>query len=160
MEEHSNRKHTPYKFNGKELDEETGLYYYGARYYDAQTSIWLSVDPLADSAASWTPYHFVKNNPINRIDPDGRTDYELNSTGEVVNVLENKESDNIYMVGDNGERIDGRSISFDYGTITAVRSPTIKEKTKTGDIKENTLTIFEVNGDENATQIFEFFSKS
>ncbi|NMA73661.1 MAG: RHS repeat-associated core domain-containing protein, partial [Bacteroidales bacterium] len=25
--------HTPYRFNGKELDEETGLYYYGARYY-------------------------------------------------------------------------------------------------------------------------------
>ncbi|MFN4197919.1 MAG: RHS repeat-associated core domain-containing protein, partial [Flavobacterium sp.] len=36
-----------YKFNGKELDVETGLYYYGARYYNPQLSIWLSVDPLA-----------------------------------------------------------------------------------------------------------------
>ena len=37
---------TPYKFNGKELDEETGLYYYGARYYDPRISVWLSVDQL------------------------------------------------------------------------------------------------------------------
>jgi uncharacterized protein RhaS with RHS repeats len=34
VEEHSNTDRTPYLFNGKELDEETGLYYYGARYYD------------------------------------------------------------------------------------------------------------------------------
>lgn len=47
LEEHSNTETTPYLFNGKELDEETGLYYYGARYYDGKTSIWASVDPLA-----------------------------------------------------------------------------------------------------------------
>ena len=34
-----------YRFNGKEVDEETGLAYYGARYYDNQLSMWLSVDP-------------------------------------------------------------------------------------------------------------------
>ena len=48
VEEHSNNERTPYLFNGKELDEETGLYYYGARYYDARTSEWLAVDPVAD----------------------------------------------------------------------------------------------------------------
>src|SRR5690606_20057620 len=36
-----------FKFNGKELDTETGLYYYGARYYDPRISNWLSVDPIA-----------------------------------------------------------------------------------------------------------------
>ena len=35
----------PYKFTGKERDEETGLYYYGARYLDAQYSRWSSTDP-------------------------------------------------------------------------------------------------------------------
>ena len=35
---------TPYLFNGKELDEETGLYYYGARYYDPKMSVWYSTD--------------------------------------------------------------------------------------------------------------------
>ena len=72
VEEHSNTKRTPYKFNGKELDEETGLYYYGARYYDAQTSIWLAVDPMAEKFAGWSPYNYTLNNPINMIDPDGR----------------------------------------------------------------------------------------
>ena len=39
VQEHSNTDRIPYLFNGKELDEETGLYYYGARYYDPRTSI-------------------------------------------------------------------------------------------------------------------------
>ena len=39
---------SPYLFNGKELDEETGLYYYGARYYDPKMSVWYSVDPLSN----------------------------------------------------------------------------------------------------------------
>jgi len=33
---------------GKERDEETGLDYFGARYYDSDISVWLSVDPLSD----------------------------------------------------------------------------------------------------------------
>jgi RHS repeat-associated protein len=37
----------PYKFNAKELDSETSLYYYGARYYNPRLSIWYGVDPLA-----------------------------------------------------------------------------------------------------------------
>lgn len=65
---------TPYKFNGKELDEETGLYYYGARYYDPRVSNWLSVDPLAEHSPNKNPYHFCSNNPINRTDPTGMCD--------------------------------------------------------------------------------------
>ncbi|HEY0651751.1 MAG TPA: SpvB/TcaC N-terminal domain-containing protein [Chryseosolibacter sp.] len=71
VEEHANTDRTPYLFNGKELDEETGLYYYGARYYDARTSVWLSVDPLTEQYPGWTPYHYVHNNPLNLIDPTG-----------------------------------------------------------------------------------------
>ncbi len=37
----------PFKFNAKELDDDTGLYYYGARYYNPRLSIWYGVDPLA-----------------------------------------------------------------------------------------------------------------
>ena len=62
----------PYKFNGKELDEETGLYYYGARYYNPRTSVWLSVDPLAEKGPQYSPYSYTFNNPIVFIDPDGR----------------------------------------------------------------------------------------
>ncbi|WP_243389507.1 RHS repeat-associated core domain-containing protein [Flavobacterium branchiophilum] len=35
----NNYYNSPYKFNGKELDDETGFYYYGARYYDPRVSI-------------------------------------------------------------------------------------------------------------------------
>jgi RHS repeat-associated protein len=75
---------TPHRFNAKELDEETGLYYYGARYYNPMVSVWLGVDPLASVDPDFTPYHFVNNNPIMIIDPDGLTGYELNhETGEL-----------------------------------------------------------------------------
>lgn len=63
---------SPYKFNGKELDEETGLYYYGARYFDPRTSIWLSVDPEFARYPNASPYNYCLQNPINAIDPDGR----------------------------------------------------------------------------------------
>ena len=63
---------TPYKFTGKELDEETGLYYFGARYYAPRESIWLSVDPLAEKYPNESPYIYCGNNPIVYIDPDGR----------------------------------------------------------------------------------------
>ena len=61
----------PYRFNAKELDGETGNYYYGARYYNPVWGIWLGVDPLAGDFPSLTPYNFVENNPINLIDPTG-----------------------------------------------------------------------------------------
>ncbi|CAM3829330.1 RHS repeat-associated core domain-containing protein [Flavobacterium branchiophilum] len=70
VEEHKNSHNSPYKFNGKELDEESGLYYYGARYYDPRISIWASVDPLAEKTMS--PYGYCYNNPVNMVDPDGR----------------------------------------------------------------------------------------
>ena len=63
---------TPYKFTGKELDEETGLYYFGARYYAPRESIWLSTDPLAEKYPNMSPYNYCLNNPLNVIDPDGR----------------------------------------------------------------------------------------
>ncbi len=65
-----------YKFSGKELDEEGGLdwYYFGARYYDPAIGRWGSVDPLGHLAPDMTPYHYTHNNPLNRIDPDGRSD--------------------------------------------------------------------------------------
>lgn len=65
---------TPYRFNGKEQDAETGLYNYGARYYDPKISRWMSVDPLADERSWLTPYNYVQNNPLNRIDPTGAID--------------------------------------------------------------------------------------
>lgn len=63
---------SPWKFNGKELDAETGLYYYGARYYYPRLSNWLSVDPLANKYPNLSPYTYCANNPAVFVDPDGK----------------------------------------------------------------------------------------
>tara|TARA_R110001592_G_scaffold262565_1_gene527660 strand:- start:34781 stop:45742 length:10962 start_codon:yes stop_codon:yes gene_type:complete len=60
-----------FRFNGKEWDEETGLFYYGARYYDPKVSVWLSVDAMASKGPNITPYAFSHNNPVMLVDPDG-----------------------------------------------------------------------------------------
>src|SRR5690606_35388901 len=72
VEDHLNSYNSPYKFNAKEFDAETGWYYYGARYYNPKWSIWLRIDPLAEEFPWQSPYVFTNNNPINFIDPDGR----------------------------------------------------------------------------------------
>ncbi len=56
--------YSPYLYNGKELDEETGLYYYGARYYDPKMSVWYSVDRFADKYPFASPYCYGLNNPV------------------------------------------------------------------------------------------------
>ena len=59
-------------FTGKEQDVETGLNYFGARYYMPALARWTGVDPLAQKHAEWSPYNYVLNNPLGLKDPDGR----------------------------------------------------------------------------------------
>ena len=60
-----------YRYCGKERDEETGLYYYGMRYYAAWLCRFVSVDPLQFKYPELTPYQYASNNPITMIDLDG-----------------------------------------------------------------------------------------
>ena len=62
---------TRYRYNGKELNPDLGLYDYGARWYDPAIGRFLAVDPMAGSMPSWSPYNYVFGNPINLTDPTG-----------------------------------------------------------------------------------------
>ncbi len=83
VDEHSSTEEMPYKFNGKEFDEETGLYYYGARYMNPRTSLWYGVDPLAEKYPEISSYIYCHNNPVKLIDNDGADDF-FSSSGYYV----------------------------------------------------------------------------
>jgi RHS repeat-associated protein len=83
VEETRSERNLPYKFTGKELDPETGLYYFGARYYDPVVSVWVSVDPIIGlylngdiNSGVYNPknlglYTYVHHNPATITDPNG-----------------------------------------------------------------------------------------
>ena len=72
VDEHNSSEELPYKFNGKQFDDETGLYYYGARYLNPVTCLWYGVDPLAEKYKEIGSYVYCADNPINLFDPDGQ----------------------------------------------------------------------------------------
>ena len=76
----------PYKFNGKEFDEETGLYYHGARYMNPVASVWYGIDQLTEKHPHMGAYVFCYGNPIKLVDPDDRdvTSALLESVGTFV----------------------------------------------------------------------------
>lgn len=115
VENHRNSNYSPYKFNGKELDAETGYYYYGARYYNPRVSLWLNVDPLAEKHPSMSPYAYCANSPVKYFDPDGRDWYQNLESGS-------------YKWFDGSEGIDG----YAHLTDSGARSMPIIQNTSDG----------------------------
>ncbi len=80
-------------FSAKEKDKETGLSYFGSRYYSSDLSIWLSVDPMSDKYPSLSPYVYCANNPIKLVDPNGEeVVVSGNGSGDVVIQINNMTS--------------------------------------------------------------------
>jgi RHS repeat-associated protein len=71
-----------YRYSGKERDDTTGLYYYGARYYAPWLGRWMSCDPKGMEGSKFNMYWYTSGNPINRIDPDGQKDKNNNSLSD------------------------------------------------------------------------------
>ena len=63
------------RFTGKERDSESGLDYFGARYYGSALGRWTSpdigVDQHPEDPQSWNLYSYVRNGPLSRTDPTG-----------------------------------------------------------------------------------------
>jgi len=70
-----------YTFSAKEKDVETGLSYFGSRYYNSDLSVWLSVDPMSDKYPSLSPYTYCANNPVKLVDPNGE------EIGDIYNIF-------------------------------------------------------------------------
>ena len=107
FEEHSSSFSSPYLFNGKELDRETNLSYYGARYLDMKTSLWLSVDPLAlynptfedefyfdgdhnngiYNGKNLNVYGYCYQNPVLLVDPNGKQNVAGALTGALIGAV-------------------------------------------------------------------------
>jgi len=98
-----------YKFNGKELDESTQMYYYGARYYDPRISIFVSKDPMAEK--TMTPYQYVHNNPIMFTDPTGMIANAIDGPGDEFKSVE-------AAIKDFGMEYNGFSIAYNWELAT------------------------------------------
>lgn len=146
-------------FGGKELQDQTlagitfGWYDFEARMYDPAIGRFMQTDPMAEKYYWISPYAYCANNPIKFIDPTGEDIWELNTQGKVVNHIKDQNKDVFYMVDSKGNRIDGKEISFEYGTIEKYQSQ-YSNKAKT------TFDWYNVRGDENGTRLFEFFANN
>jgi RHS repeat-associated protein len=96
--------YTPYTFSAKERDTETGYSYFGARYYDADISVWLSVDPMSDEHADYNPYAYVYNMPTNLIDPFGLDTFQINVQNRKINTIPVEGSTSHTFVVTNGSK--------------------------------------------------------
>jgi len=73
-------KVNPFRFSTKYQDEETGLVYYGYRYYDPSTGRWVNSDPMEEKGGL-NLFGFVENDPSNRVDPLGKDYYIVSVDG-------------------------------------------------------------------------------
>ena len=88
-----NRDFQQYKYNGKEFDGMYGLntYDYGARQHYPILARWDRIDPLCEKYYGVSPYAYCANNPVNKIDPDGKEwNYIINEDGSIHITLDDK----------------------------------------------------------------------
>ena len=141
-----------YKYNGKEQDKfgDFTTLDYGARFYDPAIARWNTVDPLAHLREWVSPYNFVQNNPIKRIDPNGMLDDWVERDNQVVwdeNITSANDADlkpGDKYLGKKGYGVNtktGASIHYKTDGTTSEGSFVIGEATVTGSMSEHVRTM-------------------
>ena len=133
VDEHSSSEDLPYKFNGKQFDEETGLYYYGARYMNPITSLWYGVNPLAEKLPLTSVYSYCMANPIKLVENDGRfpRKWQAQLSRWFYNIFHKTKASEIY------ENKEAQNPKFRY-TYNTFSSPNDKEFVITSNYKFDT----------------------
>ena len=158
-----------YQFSGKErsnicLENDYSsilpVYDFGARSYYPEGVFFLQQDPLMEKYYSIGQYNYCAGNPVKYIDPNGEDVWEINDAGEVVNHYSDETQDAFYMVSktDGQWQRTGQQMIFDYGTVSNYSEFTKTMGNEKGGSTTVQFTIFEINGDDNATQLFEFMA--
>ncbi|MDR1792231.1 MAG: hypothetical protein LBR36_02130 [Bacteroidales bacterium] len=157
-----------FKFNGKELDEENGMYYFEARYQS--TPVFISRDILFEEKPFMSPYSYCRNNPLNMVDPSGNDEYEFNKKGKLLRTKENDKADVVRIVetdrkgnikqDKNGNTKIVAQKSYEFGTIDNVRNTEVTVNPYEG--KEGTLpaTIIDLKNDAQREDMFKFLAKN
>jgi RHS repeat-associated protein len=167
----------PYRFTGKERDEETGLYYYGARYLDAKAGRWLSADPALGEYLPEAPvneearkrngslpgmggvyntinahlYHYAGNNPVKYTDPDGK--YITITDTRIATAFNQmyKTSEIFRNVINNFAR--DENILFQFSDVKISTGEYGNTNPRSETIPENSITVFTLNNEGQLTEV-------
>ena len=142
-----------FTFSAKEKDSETGLSYFGSRYYSSDLSIWLSVDPQASKYPSLSPYVYCANNPVKLVDPNGEDIWEIDENGKLTWKEYDSEIDVLHATKTK------QSKDFPVGTIKEM----IQDKglvNYNGEDIQVDYQYLDINNDDLASCFFEFVSEN
>ena len=142
-------------FSSKERDVETGLSYFGARYYSSDLSIWLSVDPMVDKYPSLSPYVYCANNPVKLVDPNGE-EWEVNESGYLRQVGD-KNNNTLYAVEGATEMSFGKRKTNEDGTLISMEADEEIMSTMTSQGIEQTSFIA-INNRDKMIETFNFMA--
>jgi RHS repeat-associated protein len=149
-----------YLFSAKELDEESGMYYFVARYYDPSKMTFISRDPHFEKYFYLSSYSYCANSPLNVIDPNGKDIYQVDENGNSVGRIKNKNFDQFQVVTvnkDGSKTVTASSQEYKYGTVMGQMTNIAGKGT---DGKPVNIDIYAIKGSKEGESIHQFFSKN
>lgn len=111
------------QYNGKQRDYETGIDYYGMRYYNTEIARFITVDPLTQSFPELTPYQYASNNPVSNIDLDGLEGVNFNSSGTPILMMHQYFARTFPNATAAIQKIGGGLLTATVGTTAVIASP-------------------------------------
>ncbi len=122
-----------YRYTGKERDEESGLYYHGARYYIPWLCRWTACDPLESKYAGMSPYNYSFNNPVIFNDPSGMSGRKVGDNIEGYKEMGNGNKSLGLAIGMYAGQIEGTENTW--GEISKTYNATLSRFEKSEDLK-------------------------